>query len=75
MLKKDTICVHPSRCPRPIHGSITTPIFQAATFVHEAVDKESEYSYSRVQNPTRAALEARVAELEYTLALFVQTLH
>ena len=64
MLKKDTICVHPTRCPRPIHGSITTPIFQAATFVHEAVDKESEYSYSRVQNPTRAALEARVAELE-----------
>lgn len=64
MLKKDTICVHPSRCPRSIHGSITTPIFQAATFVHEAVDKESEYSYSRMQNPTRAALEARVAELE-----------
>ncbi|MBP5530514.1 MAG: aminotransferase class V-fold PLP-dependent enzyme, partial [Lentisphaeria bacterium] len=25
---------------------------------------ESEYSYSRLQNPTRAALEARVAELE-----------
>lgn len=64
MLKKDTVCVHPTRCPRSIHGSITTPIFQAATFVHESVEQESEYSYSRVQNPTRAALEARVAELE-----------
>ena len=64
MYEKDTICVHSTRCPKPAHGSITTPIFQAATFVHESVEKESEYSYSRVQNPTRAALEARVAELE-----------
>ncbi len=64
MLEKDTLCVHPTRCTKPACGSITTPIFQAATFVHESVEKESEYSYSRLQNPTRAALEARVAELE-----------
>jgi cystathionine gamma-synthase len=64
MLEKDTLCVHPTRCPRAVHGSISTPIFQAATFVHEGVGMESEYSYSRLQNPTRAALEARVAELE-----------
>ena len=64
MVEKDTLCVHSTRCPKPACGSITTPIFQAATFVHESVEKESEYSYSRVQNPTRAALEARVAELE-----------
>ena len=64
MLEKDTLCVHPTRCPRAVHGSISTPIFQAATFVHESVEKESEYSYSRVQNPTRAALEALIAELE-----------
>ena len=64
MYEKDTICVHSTRCPKPACGSITTPIFQAATFVHESVEKESEYSYSRVQKPTRAALEARVAELE-----------
>ena len=64
MYEKDTICVHSARCPKPACGSITTPIFQAATFVHEGVGVESEYSYSRMQNPTRAALEARVAELE-----------
>ncbi|MBQ6615499.1 MAG: PLP-dependent transferase [Thermoguttaceae bacterium] len=64
MYEKDTICVHSIRCPKPACGSITTPIFQAATFVHQCVDVESEYSYSRVQNPTRAALEARIAELE-----------
>ena len=64
MYEKDTLCVHSTRCPKGACGSITTPIFQVATFVHESVEKESEYSYSRVQNPTRAALEARVAELE-----------
>lgn len=64
MYEKDTICVHSTRCPKPACGSITTPIFQAATFVHEGVGVEPEYSYSRLQNPTRAALEARVAELE-----------
>ncbi|MBR0192216.1 MAG: PLP-dependent transferase [Thermoguttaceae bacterium] len=64
MYEKDTLCVHSTRCPKPACGSITTPIFQAATFVHEGVGVEPEYSYSRLQNPTRAALEARVAELE-----------
>ncbi|MCR5163174.1 MAG: PLP-dependent aspartate aminotransferase family protein [Thermoguttaceae bacterium] len=56
--------MHSTRCPKPACGSITTPIFQAATFVHEGIGVEPEYSYSRLQNPTRAALETRVAELE-----------
>jgi cystathionine gamma-synthase len=43
---------------------VATPIFQSATFAHEGLDKDSEFSYSRLQNPTRAALENRVAELE-----------
>ncbi len=64
MYEKDTLCVHSTRCPKPACGSITTPIFQAATFVHEGIGVEPEYSYSRLQNPTRAALETRVAELE-----------
>ena len=64
MYKTDTVCVHPTRCPKMAYGAVATPIFQSATFAHEGIDKESEYSYSRLQNPTRAALEARVAELE-----------
>ena len=64
MLRKDTICVHPSRCQKLPFGAIATPIFQSATFVHEGVETESLYSYSRLQNPTRAALESRVAEME-----------
>ena len=64
MLRKDTICVHPSRCQKLPYGAIATPIFQSATFVHEGVETESLYSYSRLQNPTRAVLESRVAEME-----------
>ena len=64
MFKIDTQCVHSSRCPKTAYGSLTTPIFQSATFAHEGLDIASEYSYSRLQNPTRAALENRVAELE-----------
>ena len=65
MFEKDTICVHSTRCTdAPFYGAIATPIFQSATFAHEGLDKESEYSYSRLQNPTRASLENKVAELE-----------
>ena len=64
MLRKDTICVHPSRCQKLPYGAIATPIFQSATFVHEGVETESLYSYSRLQNTTRAVLESRVAEME-----------
>ncbi|MBR4490155.1 PLP-dependent transferase, partial [bacterium] len=58
------MCVRSVRCTKAAFGAIATPIFQSATFVHEGIDKESEYSYSRMQNPTRAALENRIAELE-----------
>lgn len=64
MYEKDTLCVRPSRGAPAPYGAIATPIFQAATFVHASVGQESEYSYSRLQNPSRAAVEARVAELE-----------
>lgn len=64
MCEIDTLCVRPSRGAAAPWGAIATPIFQSATFVHAGVDQESEYSYSRLQNPSRAAVEARVAELE-----------
>lgn len=62
-MRKDTACIHAARY-RDEHGAIATPIYQSATFVHKGVEEESPFSYSRVQNPTRAALEARIAALE-----------
>ena len=40
------------------------PVCQSATFVHKGVDVPSDYSYSRLSNPTRRHLEQTVATLE-----------
>ena len=46
-------------------GSLSVPIYQTATFAHPAVGASTGYDYSRLQNPTREALERVVASLEY----------
>lgn len=45
-------------------GAISVPIYQTATFVQEAPGINKGYDYSRSNNPTRAALEKIIAELE-----------
>ena len=46
-------------------GSLSVPIYQTATFAHPGVGESTGYDYSRLQNPTREALERVVASLEY----------
>lgn len=45
-------------------GAISVPIYQTATFVQEAPGVNKGYDYSRSGNPTRAALESVLAQLE-----------
>ncbi|ANH81755.1 cystathionine beta-lyase [Niabella ginsenosidivorans] len=45
-------------------GAISTPIYQTSTYVQEAPGINKGYDYSRTNNPTRAALEQLIAELE-----------
>lgn len=45
-------------------GAVNTPIYQTSTFEQEALGKHRGWEYSRTGNPTRAALEALIAELE-----------
>lgn len=45
-------------------GSISVPIYQTATYVQEAPGVNKGYDYGRSNNPTRAALEKIIAELE-----------
>ena len=46
-------------------GSVNTPIYQTSTFEQDGLGKpRSNWEYSRTGNPTRAALEALIAELE-----------
>jgi cystathionine gamma-lyase/homocysteine desulfhydrase len=48
----------------PLTGAVTVPIYQVSTYRQEAVGKHKGYEYSRTGNPTRAALETLIADLE-----------
>lgn len=48
----------------PATGSISTPIYQSATFEHPALGQSTGFDYSRTSNPTRKALEEAIAVLE-----------
>lgn len=48
----------------PLTGAISVPIYQTSTFVQEAPGIHKGFDYSRSNNPTRAALEKIIAELE-----------
>ncbi len=61
---KGTRAVHAGVQPDPSTGAIMTPIFQTSTYVQEAVGVHKGWEYSRSHNPTRAALEAALAEIE-----------
>ena len=48
----------------PLTGSVSVPIYQTSTFVQEAPGINKGYDYARSGNPTRAALENIIAQLE-----------
>jgi cystathionine gamma-synthase len=61
----ETRVVHAGLEPDPSYGSITPPIHQTSTFVQPSPGEFTEdYDYSRSANPTRAALERALGELE-----------
>ena len=45
-------------------GSVNVPIYQTSTYEQPELGKNTGWEYSRTGNPTRAALEALIAELE-----------
>ncbi|MTI96848.1 MAG: methionine gamma-lyase [Firmicutes bacterium] len=77
-MKKDgkqgfsTLCIHAGQQPDPQFGSLNTPIYQTSTFVFKDVaqganrfaGEEEGYIYTRLGNPTQAALEEKIATLE-----------
>lgn len=60
----ETLCIHAGQPADPTTGAIMTPIYQTSTYVQDAIGRTRGYEYSRTGNPTRAALEACLAELE-----------
>lgn len=45
-------------------GAVNTPIYQTSTYEQIELGKNTGWEYSRTGNPTRAALESLIAELE-----------
>lgn len=68
----DTKIVHAGQQPDPLTGALSTPIYQTSTFVFDSAAQgaarfaleEEGYIYSRLGNPTNAALEEKMRVLE-----------
>ena len=61
----DTRVVHAGLEADPSYGSVIPPIHQTSTYVQRAPGEVVEdYDYARSANPTRAALESALGELE-----------
>ncbi|HLZ85866.1 MAG TPA: cystathionine gamma-synthase [Puia sp.] len=63
-MKLSTKLIHAGVEPDPSTGAIMTPIYQTSTYVQSAPGVHKGYEYARSQNPTRAALEAALAQIE-----------
>ena len=60
-----TRAVHAGLDPDPTYGSVIPPIHQTSTFAQKGVGEFVEdFDYARSANPTRAALERALGELE-----------
>ena len=59
-----TRTIHAGGPSEPGTGSLIAPIFQTSTFEQTAPGEHRGFDYSRTNNPTRARLEAVLADLE-----------
>ncbi len=53
-----------------VTGAVNVPIYQTSTYKQSGLGENTGWEYSRTGNPTRAALEALIAELEGGVAGF-----
>lgn len=63
MIDKDTLCVHAGYEPDAT-GAVMPPIYLSSTYARREPGAPNEFEYARSGNPTRAALEKALAELE-----------
>ena len=60
----ETLVVALGTRPDPLHGSVTTPIYQTSTFAQKAPGVYDQYDYTRTDNPTRTVLQEMFAAVE-----------
>ncbi|WP_054951392.1 bifunctional cystathionine gamma-lyase/homocysteine desulfhydrase [Numidum massiliense] len=63
-MRLDTKLIHGGVFGDEATGAVSVPIYQVSTYRQERVGQHKGYEYSRTGNPTRAALEQLIAELE-----------
>ncbi len=63
-MRFDTRLLHAKQPPDPLTGAINTPIYLSSTFAQSGPNRHKGYVYGRTSNPTRAILEAALADLE-----------
>ena len=66
----ESALIHGGDTVDPLTGAVNFPIYQTSTFRQEALGLQPEWEYARTGNPTRAALERLIAELEEGAAGF-----
>jgi cystathionine beta-lyase/cystathionine gamma-synthase len=59
-----TRAIHAAQPSEPGTGALVAPIFQTSTYEQQAPGVHQGFDYSRTNNPTRARLEAVLADLE-----------
>lgn len=64
--RKETQCIHGGikEGEENPYGSVTTPVFLAATFSHPGIGQTTGHNYTRESNPTREQLEHQISALE-----------
>jgi cystathionine gamma-lyase len=60
----ETRAIHAGQSPDPTTGAVVTPLYLTSTYEHSEPGVFKGYDYSRAGNPTRAAYEHCVANLE-----------
>ncbi len=60
----ETAFIHGGISTDEYTGAVNVPIYQTSTFAQENIGGKVKWEYSRTGNPTRAALESVIAELE-----------
>ena len=63
-LKIDSLLIHGGIDGDETTGAVNVPIYQTSTYKQDGLGKHRGWEYSRTGNPTRAALEKLIADLE-----------
>ena len=64
-LKLNSLLIHGGIDGDEITGAVNVPVYQTSTYKQDGIGKNRGWEYSRTGNPTRAALEKLIADLEH----------